>query len=584
MLASPAAASVADLEEALPLFDRAEALIDPAADPAGRANVAALRASACLALIERGQHERVDDLDAQCTAALAGYDPLLHAGERRMLLQVQGEGRMAGERFAPALASFAQAIALGEAALAQATSTPGRLERIFQLADSAARAAWCALMLGRATEALEWLDRGKSRLWTGERVAPIAARLRDLVPEQGALLFPLFVRAGGAVIVVARDATGIAVTSCRLPALDGAAVLELQRGTATDALGGWLRAYVFRRSDPAGFHAALDTVGATLYAKLWTPLLATLREAGIAPGAELVWFPQGGIGALPVHAAWRDVDGERRPVAADYAIRHAPAAHVLVALTDAAPIALQDRVIVCNPTGDLPQAALECAWVARTWNAGATRLLSGEQATQQDVVAALAHASHVLMSTHAQFDFASPLDSRVMLAGGATLTLEAWRSLLSTHPLAHVALSACETAVAQVTTTADEFLGMPTALLASGVRSVLGTLWPVEDDASAYLVGRFYAEWAKPQTSAAAALARAQTWLRTLTARTLSDALRELKADPGALGAMAAERRSALAAEDPDRRLFDHPYFWAGYVICGIDPAGSAPTSNGSMR
>jgi CHAT domain-containing protein len=44
----------------------------------------------------------------------------------------------------------------------------------------------------------------------------------------------------------------------------------------------------------------------------------------------------------------------------------------------------------------------------------------------------------------------------------------------------------------------------------SGARSTLGTLWPVNDEAAAELVGRFYRELARPGGSRAAALRSAQ--------------------------------------------------------------------------
>jgi CHAT domain-containing protein len=65
-------------------------------------------------------------------------------------------------------------------------------------------------------------------------------------------------------------------------------------------------------------------------------------------------------------------------------------------------------------------------------------------------------------------------------------------------------------------------LGMPVAFLQAGACTVVGTLRPIDDRVTAMLVGRFYEELAAEigadgRGDAAAALARAQRWLRSLT-------------------------------------------------------------------
>lgn len=55
-----------------------------------------------------------------------------------------------------------------------------------------------------------------------------------------------------------------------------------------------------------------------------------------------------------------------------------------------------------------------------------------------------------------------------------------------------VALSACETGLYDITTSPDEFIGLPATFTALGAAGVLGTLWPVSDAASALLIAKFY--------------------------------------------------------------------------------------------
>ncbi len=75
-----------------------------------------------------------------------------------------------------------------------------------------------------------------------------------------------------------------------------------------------------------------------------------------------------------------------------------------------------------------------------------------------------------------------------------------------------VVLSACSTATGR-RFGADGDLGFAHAYFVAGARAVLGSLWDVDDDATAALMARFYAAF-KPGTSAADALRRAQADLR----------------------------------------------------------------------
>jgi CHAT domain-containing protein len=74
------------------------------------------------------------------------------------------------------------------------------------------------------------------------------------------------------------------------------------------------------------------------------------------------------------------------------------------------------------------------------------------------------------------------------------------------RPLELLTLSACDTSVG------DEraALGLAGLAVRAGARSTLGTLWPVNDEAAAELIGHFYRELARPGASRAEALRRAQ--------------------------------------------------------------------------
>jgi CHAT domain-containing protein/tetratricopeptide (TPR) repeat protein len=112
-----------------------------------------------------------------------------------------------------------------------------------------------------------------------------------------------------------------------------------------------------------------------------------------------------------------------------------------------------------------------------------------------------------------------------------------------------VSLSACHTAGTWGGT--DSPLGLGKYFLMAGARSVLASLWKVDDTATSVLFGRFYENLTGSYRDQrlggtgrpipmAAALREAKTWLRTM--------------------------------ENPDgSRPFQHPAYWAGFILMG-DP------------
>jgi hypothetical protein len=112
--------------------------------------------------------------------------------------------------------------------------------------------------------------------------------------------------------------------------------------------------------------------------------------------------------------------------------------------------------------------------------------------------------------------------------------------------------------------------------------------WEVDDRATLLLMTRFYQNFLgkRPGLSAALpkslALAEAQRWLRGLTLGEAADRLTELT------GAAAPTKGSRATT-----RLYDHPHYWAGFILVGDpgdvsiplpepnqdEPAGSSPTT-----
>ncbi|MBV8501837.1 MAG: CHAT domain-containing protein [Paucibacter sp.] len=135
-------------------------------------------------------------------------------------------------------------------------------------------------------------------------------------------------------------------------------------------------------------------------------------------------------------------------------------------------------------------------------------------------------ASHGIFGGDARSSFLLAYDDLLTLGGLQELLLA---DRVRQHPLELLTLSACETAEGNERAP----LGISGAAIKARAKSVLGTLWPVNDDAAVRLMVRFYAGLAGPdQPTKAQALRQAQ---------------RELLAD----------------------KAFAHPFFWAPFSLIG---------------
>ena len=102
----------------------------------------------------------------------------------------------------------------------------------------------------------------------------------------------------------------------------------------------------------------------------------------------------------------------------------------------------------------------------------------------------------------------------------------------------------------------DDSLLLAHAFLLAGARNVVTTLWPVESEARALLIFRFYQNLQVRSLPCAAALQDAKRWLRELHGAELT-----------------AARKAVLPVHkesdkmDSANRPFAHPHYWAGYLL-----------------
>ena len=164
---------------------------------------------------------------------------------------------------------------------------------------------------------------------------------------------------------------------------------------------------------------------------------------------------------------------------------------------------------------------------------------------------------------HGQFIYETPMDSYLETGEGERLTalevIQHWRLQAEL-----VTLSACQTGVSRVLR-GDEPMGLIRAFLYAGAKATLVSQWPVEDVPTFLLMQRFYEEMQGAQRGdPAGALHSAQVWLSELTTVQVRRLMTVLPT-----GGPPEREFDLLAELPPDMHPFDHPRYWAAFVLVG---------------
>ncbi|MEH2149487.1 CHAT domain-containing protein [Nostoc sp.] len=183
---------------------------------------------------------------------------------------------------------------------------------------------------------------------------------------------------------------------------------------------------------------------------------------------------------------------------------------------------------------NLPCARFEGKQLAKMYNIPLeNRLIGSSQATSKNY-RQLAKKVQVLHSCHhAQSRLDNPLESQLKLADGSItlgqLMTPSWRL----PQLVEVFLSCCETNLGTPSLT-DDILTLSTGFLCAGAKSVVSTLWSVNDLPTA-LFSIFYYQQRQEGINRPEALQKAQIQLREFTKLDINKIFKEVEAREKAL-------------------------------------------------
>lgn len=275
----------------------------------------------------------------------------------------------------------------------------------------------------------------------------------------------------------------------------------------------------------------ITTRNSTGYSQ-YTQVLYRQLFAPIAPAVKtnkLIIVPHGALHYLPFSAL---ADGKEYLIDR-FSLRTLPSASVLSFLQARAKKAEAGTALILgnpnlgDPKYDLKFAQDEALTIGKILPK--SKVLLRAEATETNLRTYGSQYSFIHLAVHGTFDLDKPLNSALLLArdkdnDGLLRAGDLYNLSLNADL---VTLSACETALGKVAT-GDDVVGFTRGFLYAGARSLISSLWQVDDQATRDLMVAFYSN---------------------LQSMTKDEALRQ--------------------AQLKVKKQYQHPYYWAAFVLTG---------------
>ena len=262
------------------------------------------------------------------------------------------------------------------------------------------------------------------------------------------------------------------------------------------------------------------------------------QQALLEDVVHLYLVPHGILNYLPFAVLPLNASGGDRVVMDQYTLNYLPAAAALVRARHGVRTRLSLLALAPEKTG-LRHSLDEARAIAKLYQPN-SRLLSGNTATESAFKNEAPAYGILHLSTHGYFNSKNPLLSGLELEADENNDglLEVHEILGLSLDAGLVTLSACETGMGSgffnQIPAGDEFVSLTRAFLLAGSRSVLATLWEVDDRSTVELMEGFYHRLNRSGSANDQAIALVQVQ-------------RELKKS----------------------MKYKHPFYWASFVLVG---------------
>ncbi len=291
---------------------------------------------------------------------------------------------------------------------------------------------------------------------------------------------------------------------------------------------------------------------------------------------RVLLMPQGDTNLLPLHAAWREVEGAKRYFIDDYIISYTPSLATLANAqrkTDKGIGALIVGVSQYDHLPPLPNARVEAKGVAALFGSEA---MLDESASVAAINMMAVGKAYVHLSCHGSFGWSGDaFASALYLGNDEVLPLSEIIAHLNLHQTQLVVLSACETGIIDVQNAPDEFVGLPAGFMQAGASAVISTLWTVGDRSTALLMEHMYKLILdeKNPLEPMRALYKAQSCVRNATRQEIGDYYQACLTNPKSH--MSQQEAASAYIEvtqrgKPDDKPYAHPIYWAAFMYSGM--------------
>ncbi|MEV0039021.1 CHAT domain-containing protein, partial [Streptomyces sp. NPDC050804] len=219
------------------------------------------------------------------------------------------------------------------------------------------------------------------------------------------------------------------------------------------------------------------------------------------------------LGVVPWHAArLPGRRGARRHACQEAEISYLPSARLLCEVAARAEGGARQALVVGNPTRDLHHAGEEAAAIHRTFYPDGTLLGPGDATPAALTDRLRRQRGGVLhLACHGVVERGGRRSAYLLLSGGRLAAEELTEGVARYRHLELVVLAACSTSVSGHGH--DEAYSLSTAFLVAGARSVLGSLWPVPDEATSLLMYMTHHYMRREGQPPGRALRSAQLWM-----------------------------------------------------------------------
>ncbi|MBW4596192.1 MAG: tetratricopeptide repeat protein, partial [Brasilonema angustatum HA4187-MV1] len=389
---------------------------------------------------------------------------------------------------------------------------------------------------GAKTEKIQRLEAEKQQIWEQmRRLDPVLAgqtkvdaldftAIQQLIDSPKTAILSFYTTSNDTHIFILRNNESPQLHTCL-----GQGIETLQNWIGNN----WLQSYFDEDKNKATWVSKMGAFLQELAQRLRINELIAQHLQGIE---ELILIPhiflhQIPFAALPVDSPQSPLSsGKQRKFLGDrFLIRYAPSCQILEFCHKREDQQTLHETslqygIVENATDDLYFTTFECEKIALL-HPNHQRLQGSREATVSNYQKLAKQVQGIHSSHHAQSRIDNPLESQLFLGDGSITLGELMSPAWRLPQLLEVFLSCCETNFG-VSERTDDILTISSGFLCAGARSVINTLWAVDDLATA-LFSIFYYEFRQEGYSRAEAVRQAQVKLRTLSGEALKNEYEE---------------------------------------------------------